>query len=112
MGSTMVRGKYLIAGASGPGEVAVLEDGAFFQRDGIIVEVGMYADLAGRYRADETLGSPRHVVMPGLVNGHHHVGLTRSSSDRPTIRSSSGSPRGWLRATWTPISTRCTRRSR
>jgi 5-methylthioadenosine/S-adenosylhomocysteine deaminase len=76
MGSTMVRGRYLIAGASGSGEVEVLEDGAFFQRDGTIVEVGTYADLAGRYRADETLGSPRYVVVPGLVNAHHHVGLT------------------------------------
>jgi len=25
---------------------------------------------------DELLGSPDHVVLPGLVNSHHHVGLT------------------------------------
>src|SRR4029077_21001852 len=51
-------------------------DGAVFQRDGIIVEVGPYADLAARHRPDATLGSPEHVVVPGVINGHHHVGLT------------------------------------
>jgi cytosine/adenosine deaminase-related metal-dependent hydrolase len=76
MGTTLVRGKYLIAGTVGPGEVAVIEDGAFVQRDGTIVEVGRHADLAARYRPDETLGSDQHAVIPGLVNGHHHVGVT------------------------------------
>jgi cytosine/adenosine deaminase-related metal-dependent hydrolase len=47
-----------------------------FQRDGVIVDVGPYATLAARHHADEVLGSPDHVVVPGFVNGHHHVGLT------------------------------------
>ena len=29
-----------------------------------------------QYQPDESFGSPSHVVMPGLVNSHHHVGLT------------------------------------
>ena len=71
MPSTLVRGKYVIAS-----EAAVIEDGAVFQRDGTIVAVGRYDELAARYPADETLGSSDHVVLPGLVNAHHHVGLT------------------------------------
>ncbi len=70
MASSLVRGRYVIASAD-----TVIEDGAVFQHDGTIVAVGPAADLA-RYRADEVLGSPDHVVLPGLVNGHHHVGLT------------------------------------
>ena len=38
-------------------EAEVIEDGAVFQRDGEIVEVGSYQDLAKRNRADEVIGS-------------------------------------------------------
>ena len=32
--------------------------------------------MAAKYQADEVLGSPDDIVLPGFVNGHHHVGLT------------------------------------
>jgi len=76
MASSLIRGKYVVSGVTGRVEARVLSDAAVFQQDGRIVEVGPYATLATRYQADEVLGSPEHVVMPGLVNGHHHVGLT------------------------------------
>jgi len=38
--------------------------------------VGPYAELQARHRPDEVLGSGEHVVVPGFVNAHHHVGLT------------------------------------
>ena len=75
MGSTLVRGKYIICSTTAEGDAEVIEDGAVFQKDGDIVDVGGYADLKARYRADEELGSSHHVVMPGLINSHHHVGL-------------------------------------
>ena len=75
MSSTLVRGKYVICSTTLEGESKVIEDGAVFQRDGDIVDVGGYADLKARYQADEELGSSHHVVMPGLVNAHHHVGM-------------------------------------
>src|SRR5262249_41926480 len=55
-------------------------------RDGVIVSVGRYSDLAGRSAVDEIIGSSDHVVLPGLVNAHHHIGLTplqRGSLDHP-----------------------------
>ena len=76
MASSLIRGKYVIARVLDRHRAEVIEDGAVFQRDGTIVEVGPYRDLASRHQADEVLGSPEHVVLPGLVNGHHHVGLT------------------------------------
>jgi len=75
MSTSLIRGRYVIARPGGP-EPRVVEDGAVFQRDGAIVEVGPAAELARRHRADVELGSSDHVVLPGFVNSHHHVGLT------------------------------------
>jgi len=76
MASSLIRGRYVVAKVTSRTEARVVTDGAVFQRDGRIVEVGPYADLAARHRPDTVLGSPDHVVVPGFVNGHHHVGLT------------------------------------
>jgi len=76
MASSLVRGKYVITRVVSRTEPEIVEDGAVFQRDGTIVEIGRFADLAARHQPDEVLGSPEHVVLPGFVNSHHHVGLT------------------------------------
>ena len=76
MASSLIRGKYVICKVQSRTEAEVIEDGAVFQRDGKIVEVGSHRDLAARHRPDEVIGSPEHVVVPGFVNSHHHVGLT------------------------------------
>src|SRR5688572_15044813 len=85
MSSSLVRGKYVICKAAGRDSAEVIADGAVFQRDGIIVEVGDYGELARRHRADETLGSDHHIVLPGLVNSHHHVGLTPFQLGSPDL---------------------------
>jgi 5-methylthioadenosine/S-adenosylhomocysteine deaminase len=66
----------VIQKVTGRYEATVVEDGAVFERDGTIVEVGPAPQLRQRHRPDRVLGSPEHVVMPGFVNSHHHVGLT------------------------------------
>ncbi len=55
-----------------------IRDGAIFVRDNVIEQVGLTADLPER--ADDVLDlKGRHVVLPGLVNTHHHLcqSLTR-----------------------------------
>ncbi|MBM3560076.1 MAG: amidohydrolase family protein, partial [Alphaproteobacteria bacterium] len=76
MPTSLIRGRYVICKAMSRNEAVVIEDGAVFQRDGVIVEVGKHAELAARHRPDDVLGSPGHVVLPGFVNSHHHIGLT------------------------------------
>ena len=76
MSSSLIRGKYVVCKVTGRNDAQVIEDGAVFQRDGVIVEVGPFAELATKHRPDEVLGSAEHVVLPGFVNSHHHVGLT------------------------------------
>lgn len=55
-----------------------LSDGAVLIRDGVIEQIGTTADL-GETSADRVLDLPNHVVIPGLINTHHHMfqSLTR-----------------------------------
>jgi len=76
MASTLVRGKYVICKITGSSSSEVITDGAVFQRDGEIIEVGRYDDLKTRYAVDEIIGSSNQLVMPGLVNSHFHVGIS------------------------------------
>ncbi|NGZ84672.1 8-oxoguanine deaminase [Duganella aceris] len=54
-----------------------IADGAVFIRDNVIEQVGASADLP--QQADEVIDATNHVVMPGLINTHHHMyqSLTR-----------------------------------
>ena len=76
MASSIIRGKYVICSATGRSEVRLIEDGAVFQQDGQIIDMGKYRDISARYEPDEVIGSVHDVVLPGLVNSHHHIGLT------------------------------------
>ncbi len=72
MAASLIRGRYVICEAgTGNGGSRVITDGAVLQRDGVIEAVGAYDDLKDR-PVDEVIGGPRFVVMPGLVNSHHH----------------------------------------
>ena len=76
MASSLVRGKYVVCKVIDDGSSEIIHDGAVFQRDGEIIEVGRYRDLKARHEPDEEIGSADFVVIPGLVNAHHHMGLT------------------------------------
>lgn len=56
-----------------------IPDGALFIRDNVIEQVGKTADLPTN--ADEVLDLRGHVVLPGLINTHHHMcqSLTRAT---------------------------------
>jgi cytosine/adenosine deaminase-related metal-dependent hydrolase len=53
-----------------------IDDGAVLQRDGVIAEIGAFAELSARHPDMPVIGTGRQVVLPGFVNGHHHIGLT------------------------------------
>lgn len=52
----------------------VIEHGAVAIRDDRIVEVGDTAALRPRYPGARIIDADRHVVMPGLIDGHAHAG--------------------------------------
>jgi 8-oxoguanine deaminase len=47
-----------------------IPDGGLFVRDGFIEKVGPTSELPGT--ADEVLNLKDHILLPGLVNTHHH----------------------------------------
>ncbi len=49
-----------------------LKNGALYIRDSVIEKVGTTAELASM-PADDVLDLTGHVVMPGMVNVHHHM---------------------------------------
>jgi cytosine/adenosine deaminase-related metal-dependent hydrolase len=51
-------------------------DGAVLQEDGTIVEIGTYQELSRKHPNVTVVGSGSEVMLPGFVNGHHHIGLT------------------------------------
>ena len=83
MASSLIRGKYVICKVTSRTEAQVIEDGAVFQQDGKIVDVGKYKTLASKHRPDEVFGSAEHLVLPGFVNSHHHTGLTTFQMGEP-----------------------------
>jgi cytosine/adenosine deaminase-related metal-dependent hydrolase len=68
MRTSLIRARYVIRRAVGRTQVAMVEDGAVFQRDCTIVEVGRYDELVTRCQPDEVLGSPDHLVLPGWLD--------------------------------------------
>lgn len=76
MASSLIRGKYLLRKVVSRTEVDIVEAGAVYQEDGRIVATGTFEDLSRKYPRADTVGSDRHLVIPGLINAHHHVGIT------------------------------------
>ncbi len=76
MKTTIVRGKHVVCKITGRDTAEAINGGAVVVQDGTIIEVGKYEELLRRYQPNEVIGSTRHTVIPGLINAHHHVGLT------------------------------------
>jgi 5-methylthioadenosine/S-adenosylhomocysteine deaminase len=53
-----------------------ISDGAVLQEDGTIIAVGTFADLSRLHPTVPVIGSGDDILLPGFINGHHHVGLT------------------------------------
>jgi 5-methylthioadenosine/S-adenosylhomocysteine deaminase len=85
MPTSLIRGRQVVCRIAGPDQAIVLDDGAVVQQDGLIVAVGPYAELAASYQVDEVFGSAGHVVLPGLVDAHHHVGITPFQLGAPDL---------------------------
>ena len=76
MAVRLVRGRHVVCRVTGRSSAETVDGGAVAVQDGAIVEVGPFDKLRERYPSAEVLGSNRNAVIPGLINAHHHVGLT------------------------------------
>ena len=76
MAQMLVRGRHVVCRVIGRSDAEIVNDGAVVVDGGAIVEVGRFDDMRSKYPAGEVIGSDRYAVIPGLINSHHHVGLT------------------------------------
>ena len=77
MATSLIRSRaMIIPHASTADRWEEIADGAVLQEDGIIVAVGTYDGPAARYPDAPVIGTGSEILLPGFVNGHHHVGLT------------------------------------
>ena len=85
------------------GERREIEGGALFARDGWIEQIGPSADLSAQ-AADDVLDLSGHIVIPGLVNTHHHLYQTLT---RAVPAAQDAGLFGWLKTLY-PIWARMT----
>jgi len=72
----VIRARSIITGINAASEPEIVENGALLVRRGLIAAIGDAGDLVARYPNLPIEGSDEHVAIPGLVNAHHHSGLT------------------------------------
>jgi len=85
MSSSIVRGRHVVTRVIDRERVEIIDDGAVLQRDGLVVATGRFEEIRARAPEVEVVGSPDHVVLPGFVNAHHHVGLTPLQLGAPDL---------------------------
>jgi 5-methylthioadenosine/S-adenosylhomocysteine deaminase len=54
----------------------IVSDGALVHEHGKVVAVGPFEEMRNRFPEASVTQHPQHMLLPGFVNSHHHVGLT------------------------------------
>ena len=109
---SLIRGKHVVCRVTGVESAEVVSDGAVLQRDGVIEAVGDYRELSQQHPDAEVIGAGNHIIMPGMVNDHFHVGLTPFQMGAPDLPLEMWSLHRIGFVPSTPTSTNCTVRSR
>jgi hypothetical protein len=76
MSASVIRSRAMVTHAIDRHRWNEITDGAVLQEDGRIVEIGTYQELSRKHPNVAVVGSGNEVMLPGFVNGHHHIGLT------------------------------------
>jgi cytosine/adenosine deaminase-related metal-dependent hydrolase len=50
----------------------IIKDGAIYVENGIIKDIGKYEEISSSHKCDVKIGSKEHIIIPGLINSHHH----------------------------------------
>jgi cytosine/adenosine deaminase-related metal-dependent hydrolase len=76
MASAMVRAKWIVTGVRDRHTPEMISDGALVHENGLVVAVGPYEQMRQQHPDAPVTHHPEHMLLPGFVNSHHHVGLT------------------------------------
>jgi cytosine/adenosine deaminase-related metal-dependent hydrolase len=76
MPASLIRSRTMITHAVNRHTWNEIADGAALQEDGVITAIGSFADLHRLHPTVQVIGTGNEIMLPGFINGHHHVGLT------------------------------------
>lgn len=93
----IVRGQHILCGIDANDRAVFNSSGALLVLGGRIAEFGSLEHLSAAYPDAAVLGQAKDVVIPGLVNAHHHTGLTPLQHGTPFLPLELWLPRfiGW-----------------
>lgn len=83
--TSIVRGRHILLRAIDDDRVETLDDGAIVQQDGTITAIGAFTEIAARYPDVPVIGDADSLVIPGLVDAHHHIGMTPIQMGSPDL---------------------------
>lgn len=67
---------WIVSGVTPEGAPEIIDDGAIAFEDGVVLAIGPAKDVTAAYPGAVVTTHPNHMIIPGLVNSHHHIGLT------------------------------------
>ena len=76
MTATLIFADHLLTGFAANGQAEILQDAAVLVEGARILDLGPAEILRRQHPEAAAVGGRERLVMPGLVNAHHHVGLT------------------------------------
>jgi 5-methylthioadenosine/S-adenosylhomocysteine deaminase len=82
----ILKARWVVTGVRDRHTPIIIDEGAVLARDGVIVAVGALDAMKQQAPQAEVRLYPNHVMLPGFVNSHHHVGMTplqMGSPDHP-----------------------------
>jgi 5-methylthioadenosine/S-adenosylhomocysteine deaminase len=84
-GTSIIRGRHVLLKAVDDERVETLDDCGVLQERGRIAAIGPFAAIASRHPGVEVIGDAGSLVIPGLVNSHHHIGMTPLQLGSPDL---------------------------
>ena len=75
-GVTLVLGDRIVEGFAPDGAPLLHEQAALRIEDGRVIEIGPASRLRAAFPDAAIVGGAGKVILPGLINAHHHVGVT------------------------------------
>ena len=76
MTASIVRARHVVTGVTDRRSWSQIDDGAVLVENGLIRAIGPFSEISAAHPNLQVHGTGCQVLLPGFVNGHHHIGLT------------------------------------
>lgn len=76
MSVEILSARWIITGIKDDDSPEMIEDGAIAFEEGVILATGPAGAITARYPDAVATQYRHHMILPGFINSHHHIGLT------------------------------------